>query len=233
MAQQQKILYGVFTIIIVLAVVCVAAVIFFLPSSPEVTVNDDTQDTANAAKTDTFDPSTWVQNGETVPEFNAQEPDDGIIVIGVEDAGKQPEKTAEQSEKAKPDAAVVSVPSARDIETPANPPRQTSVARSTSGASGSVPQSAPAKKTVRAVEYWIQAGSYTSRSRAENSQTELKKQGFSGVITTKEIGGVNHYRLRFGPYEDKNEADKFLGWIRGIKNYEGSYRSEVYVQKTL
>ncbi|MBN2508933.1 MAG: SPOR domain-containing protein [Spirochaetales bacterium] len=235
---QQKILYGVFTLVIVLAVVCVLA-LAFIPSTP-VVVEEDSPQTPDQARTETYDPSTWVQNGDTVPDFKPLEPDDGVIVIGVEepdavkDAEQKPEAAALVTKENNESAPLLSVPSARDIKTPPAPPKQTASRPTASAAASAAPrQTAPVKRAVRAVEYWIQAGSFTSRSRAEESQSELKKNGFVCLITSKTVDGINYYRLRLGPYENKNEAEKFLGWIRGLERFGQSYISEVYVQKTL
>ena len=232
MDQQQKVLYVVFSVIVVVVAVCAIAVVFLLPPQ-EVVIQDESVPGSREARTETFDPSTWVQDGENVPEFTPEEPDDGIIVIGASDdngtagaegtsAGSISIVQADEASAAK--QIPTSVPTAADIEKPSAPPLRSSQASSSASAK---------PRTVRTVEYWIQAGSFTSRSRAEASQDELKKSGFNCLITSKTVGGTNHFRLRLGPYEDKNEADKFLGWIRGLDNYSGSYVTEVYTQKTL
>lgn len=89
------------------------------------------------------------------------------------------------------------------------------------------PTSGPAPK--RTTEYWIQAGSFKSRASAEAQNEKLVQKGFSGHIQTHPKDGCTYYRVRIGPYTRKGEAQKFLSWIKEIRDMEGSYISEVYV----
>lgn len=89
----------------------------------------------------------------------------------------------------------------------------------------------PAPKTVRVREYWIQAGSYTSKTRAENVKEDLAGQGIASRITTKEVDSDTFYRVRIGPYANQREAEKFLGWLKGVQGFESSYVSQVYTTR--
>lgn len=77
-------------------------------------------------------------------------------------------------------------------------------------------------------QYWIQAGSFNSMAKAENLSNILAEKAFFAQIQTRDIKGETWYRVRIGPYTQKAEADKFLGWIREIEGMEDSYRSETY-----
>lgn len=79
-------------------------------------------------------------------------------------------------------------------------------------------------------EYWIQVISSPSRDRVEQVYEELKSHGLGGRITTKLIDTTTYYRLRFGPYSAKPEAEKFLAWIRAIPEFSESYISLEYRQ---
>ncbi len=92
---------------------------------------------------------------------------------------------------------------------------------------------APKPKTVTVTEWWIQASSPTSRSRAESLQAELAQKGLSSVITLKEIDGTTHYRVRIGPYTSEKEA---IGWrdrVRALPDCAEAYVSKTTVQRTL
>jgi DedD protein len=91
----------------------------------------------------------------------------------------------------------------------------------------------PASRTVGVTEYWIQTGSYTSRSRADLIKKELDELGLNGRILSKDINGTQYYRVRVGPYEDKAEADKFLAWVKDREQFQQSYISQVYRKKTV
>lgn len=85
----------------------------------------------------------------------------------------------------------------------------------------------------RITEYWIQSGSYTRMSKAENQSEKLKEHGFKAQIKTREIKGVTYYRVRIGPYSQKKEAEKFLSWLKVLDGMQDSYISQVYRNKTI
>jgi cell division septation protein DedD len=88
-------------------------------------------------------------------------------------------------------------------------------------------------RTISVREYWIQAASFKSRSRAESLNEKLKQLGYAGIIKTTNIEGETHFRVRLGPYANNNEADKFLGWIKKIDGLNESYVSQSTTQKTI
>jgi cell division protein FtsN len=80
---------------------------------------------------------------------------------------------------------------------------------------------------VRVTEYWIQAGSFSSASRADEISRRLEERGLAAHTTTRDLNGKTHFRVRVGPYTSRAEAEKFLGWIRELKGFESSYISMV------
>jgi len=79
-------------------------------------------------------------------------------------------------------------------------------------------------------EYWIQAASLSSRTRAEDLQTRLKASALSAIITIHEIDGTPWYRVRIGPYQNKTEADGWVSRIRSMPGCEEAYVSMVTVR---
>lgn len=73
--------------------------------------------------------------------------------------------------------------------------------------------------------YWIQTGSYKSKSKADDCNAVLMENGLAGRILTKQIKTETYFRVRIGPYTNKNEAEKFLSWVRKIDGMEESYVS--------
>ena len=88
---------------------------------------------------------------------------------------------------------------------------------------------APARQTV--VEYWIQTGSFSSKLNAESARKMLTERYLNAEIFTKEIDGAQTYRVRVGPYSDKEEADYWLGTITETPEFSGSYVSRVTAQR--
>jgi DedD protein len=94
--------------------------------------------------------------------------------------------------------------------------------RPTASRAASTP--APAPK-IPSKSYWIQTGSYKSKSKADSRNAVLTENGLSGVVTPKILDGDTFFRVRLGPYANKAEAEKFLAWIKKIDGFEESYIS--------
>jgi hypothetical protein len=85
------------------------------------------------------------------------------------------------------------------------------------------------KKTV--TEYWIQTGSFASKINAEKARETLTARFLSAEIFTKEVSGSTTFRVRVGPYKSKTEAEYWLGTVKEIPSFGGSYVSEVKSKK--
>jgi DedD protein len=119
--------------------------------------------------------------------------------------------TAEKPAAVKPAAAQP----ARQTSTPAQqtsaPVRQTSA-----------PPKAPIPAGQTRNNFWVQAGSYSTRDRADNVKKNLDGKGITAIITNQEIDGRTYYRVRLGPYTSKNEAEYWLVAVKSIDGFEGS-----------
>lgn len=116
---------------------------------------------------------------------------------------------------------------------PATPTRTAAPSASTSTTTTTRPASTARSSTAAAVprtEYWIQAASLTSRSRAEDLQASLISSGLSAIINIHEVDGTPWYRVRIGPYQSRNEADGWLGNIKKLPGCTEAYISEVTVR---
>ncbi len=74
-------------------------------------------------------------------------------------------------------------------------------------------------------KYWIQIFSTNNRDKANKIQDDLDTQGIKTIIVTKNINNSTFYRLRIGPYYNKDEGSKFLEWIRRDNKYKDAYIS--------
>jgi cell division protein FtsN len=92
---------------------------------------------------------------------------------------------------------------------------------------------AQSKPSPRAIDYWIQTGSYKSQGRAEELATQLGGKGLAGRVFTSTSKGQTLYRVRIGPYGNKSEAEKFLALVKQIQGLEASYISQVAVSKSV
>jgi cell division protein FtsN len=116
--------------------------------------------------------------------------------------------------------------------------KQTSVAsseKSTAKPAATTAKAAPAKevtaKTVIVTEYWIQTGSFSSKLNAEKARETLTARYLKAEIFTKDSATSTNYRVRVGPYKSKSEADYWLGTVKEIPDFKGSYVSEVKTKK--
>jgi DedD protein len=97
-------------------------------------------------------------------------------------------------------------PAARPAQTVQPAPRETTA-------------SAP-KKTYH--DFWVQAGSFSTRERADGVKDTLDTKGIAAIITNQEINGNTFYRVRIGPYTSQNEADYWLAMIKSIDGFQDS-----------
>jgi len=130
----------------------------------------------------------------------------------------QPAQKPVTTTQAVPKQAVPPAPTLRpSVKTakaaPIKPPAQTRAA-----------QTGAARRTV---DYWIQTGSYKSQTKAEELSALLSGKGLSARLFSFTSGGSTYYRVRIGPYGNKDEADKFLSIVKQIQGLESSYLSMV------
>ncbi len=76
-------------------------------------------------------------------------------------------------------------------------------------------------------EFWVQVGSFASRSRANALGQRLGDQGIVSRVTTRTSRAEVFFRVRVGPYASRVEAEKFLAWVQQVDGLDGSYISEV------
>lgn len=113
------------------------------------------------------------------------------------------------------------------------PKQVTPPAQAARPAARALAKSAPIKPPVqlktarRTVDYWIQTGSYKSQDKAEELAALLSGKGLTARLFTNASGGATYYRVRIGPYGNKDEADKFLSIVKQIQGLESSYLSMV------
>ena len=104
---------------------------------------------------------------------------------------------------------------------PAASPRRTAAAAPTtpppSAAAARTPAVAPADT------YWVQLFSSQQRDSAEQARKLLATHNIVGVISqTQDSRGV-FYRLRVGPFTNRNEAEKFKEWFGQTDSFSNGF----------
>ncbi|MEA1911421.1 MAG: SPOR domain-containing protein [Spirochaetota bacterium] len=227
--EQKKILWILLSVTLFLFIVSITGVVWFFPGRIAVAEGDDNNSENQEQASIDFDPVEWVREGENFPglmDSPSDEEEGFSIVYGETDSGEPvvnlvADNTIKEVEN-KPTNTIVNKSPVATVNTPV---------KVVSGVVSNV--AVPAPKKIDVLEYWIQAGSFSSRSRADSSSQSLAEKGFSNLITIKTVDSKDFFRVRMGPYLSKAEAEKFLQWIKEIDSYEKSYISQVYVQKTV
>jgi cell division protein FtsN len=244
--ERNRVLWVIFSISLFLVVVLAGGLYLLRP----VTDRDVEVATGQTSPLRGFDVFEYVRGKSELPalEEEPEEAEEMVIIVG-----EKEEAPPEEPEAAFPQVPEKAIPPKLESQPSGTPPRATApaatapVARSTTrpaaAASRHEPAArAPAARTpaakpppqpreVTVTEYWIQAGSYTSPSRAQEVATALEEQGLVSKITTRTLSGKTYYRVRIGPYLSKGEAEKFLEWVKAVKGFESSYISMVYAKR--
>jgi DedD protein len=91
------------------------------------------------------------------------------------------------------------------------------------------PAAAPARETYDA--YWVQAGSFSSRTNADSAKEILISKGITSIIENRELDGKTFYRVRIGPYISQNEANYWLALIQTMDGFGESLIWKNQVQR--
>lgn len=222
--EQQKILWIILSVAVLLLVVLGAGLFMFSPDS-DGSGRDTDLASARVITPDEFDPIEWARSSEEYPgieEENAADANsDGEFVVVYGESGEKAETESEEK-------AVAPVVVNKDVKSEPVKPAPVKTAPVKPAPVKSVPK---VVKPVNYTEFWIQTGSFKSVNSAENAKQTLVGKGFTPTIQTKAVSGTNYYRVRIGPYSSKAEAEKFLHWVKGVDGFLESYVSKVYTKR--
>ena len=229
--EDKKTLWIILGISVCVLIVVAVGFFWFLPTDQSLTAAGGTDGKVNAGRTD-FDPVEWVRQDETYPgiEEKQENPEDFVVVSDELVYGIPESESDEQAAAVEQEGETITL----DIpEQKVKPAPEVKIAVSAPVQKPAAPavEKPGVKKTVRVTEYWIQAGSFTSLSKADDVKSVLTEKGVTSTISTTNVNGTDFFRVRLGPYSDQMEADKFLSWIQAVKGFENSYISEVYVTR--
>jgi cell division protein FtsN len=219
--EQNKTLLVILSVALFLAAILSVGLWFFYPRE-DVAGNPAGMESAAVVSDD---PIEWVRRNE-IPALTPQPeaPQKDIIVYG-----EDPEKSGDASPATTnsvpyPPASAppaVTAPAPKKEPVPAvTKPRIAAPAPKPAASAPKPSAPAPETRSVRVKEFSIQVGAFSSRDRAEELNEVLKEKGLTGQVFFAD--GPQLYRLRIGPYTNKDEAEKFLGWVRSINGFESS-----------
>jgi DedD protein len=182
---------------------------------PAVGISPDTPASVNASE--------LIQNG--VPGLQTR-PEGTLTTVDTFQVNGQSENTAPKETQVtvtvepRPAAGVpTAAPQGRAAPAAQTQPKTTvKPAASTTAKPAANP--APAVKTYN--DYWVQAGSFNAKARAEDVKETLATKGITSIIENRDVNGATYFRVRIGPYTSQNEADYWLSLIKSINGFEGS-----------
>ena len=181
-----------------------------------------------------FDPIEWVRNEESLPGIEPKQSSEEDFVVSEERVyGTDAEKSAGLQDDAvtpeESDRVVRLIDPAPGSTLPVEHLSREKTEPPKTAETASVPAREPEKRLM--TEYWIQAGSYGSNSRANFARDLLAEKGITSTIQTRELESGTFFRVRIGPYMNSDEAAKFLDWVKNLDGFQESYITEVYVRK--
>ena len=213
-ADTQRILWAVVAVSLLVIIVLAGGLYFLRPRGAEAT------EVATAdSEAPTFDPFEYVRSDQETPglEETADSPRQVTLVVGDVQAPASTESPAGREAPALPAPAIPSAATPAAV----NPVAVKPTAASVSNAPVPAPAPAPAPRAVSDFQYWIQVGSFSSRSRADDLHKLLVDLGYAGSITAHDADGVTMHRVRIGPIASRPEADLVLGKLRTANDMDG------------
>lgn len=237
--EQQKLLWTILSVGILILILLGAGMFFFLPSdSTGLAQNGKTTEWTKAASTapkDTPAPAAPPQASKpeikktpvqpspapkTTPEPSAapapktaQAPAPKQATTPAPKATPAPAtKPATTTTQQAPKPAASTQPAAK----PAQPQTQTAKPAQT-------PAAKPAASTAAKGSFWIQVGSYATMDAADKTKKELSAKGYTSSIQTIAKDGKTYHRVKIGPYASRSEVDTLLPKIKALPGMGGSF----------
>ena len=147
-----------------------------------------------------------------------------VTKVPVPFINKVPQRTVEEASQAEknrtwdPNAPLAGKAAASaPTGAPAPAPTTTTTAKATPAASAPSPAKAGASAaSVEAFTYFVQAGAYARPEDAEQQRANLALMGVTAKVTEREQAGRIVYRVRLGPFEQKEEADAAKEKLTGL-----------------
>jgi len=158
-----------------------------------------------------FDPIEWARKSEEYPELMPEEEGNDSFIVELVPEEEMTAEKPEETPEPKPAALPVVTPKPEPVKPAAEPEIQ--------------------YKEIQEKMYWIQAGSYTTMTKAESVSDYLKEKGLSSTVQVKSIDGIPRYRVRIGAFNTEEEAEKFNSQVQGLSGFEESYVSQVFIKK--
>lgn len=224
--EQQKFLWTILSVAVLVLVLLGAGMFIFLPSDNAAAIQEKDIKPVEWAKADTVkeqQPKTEPKAKALIAVPETPKKEAAPFIVPPKPAVKEPApETKTKLEVKQPEKKVVQT---KPAETP-KPATQTkpAVQPKQEQQQNTVKQQ-PAQTTAPAsgVQFWIQVGSFSAQQNAENVKKSLEEKGFKAVVQSVAADGKSLHKVKAGPFATKAEAEKQLPGVKAIKGFEKSY----------
>jgi len=219
--EQQKLLWTILSVGILVLILLGAGLFFFLPS--------DSTGLAQNGKT-----TEWSKAAATAPAAEQKTPEAKAAPAPKPEVRKTPIQTAQTPEQPKPEVkkTPVQTPAIKPAPAPAKPAPKATPAPATKPAAQpsatAAPKATPAPQTKPAAStakgnYWIQVGSYATKEAAEKTKKDLSAKGYTSSIQSITANGKTYHRVKIGPYADRTAVNSQLPKIKALPGMGDSF----------
>ena len=211
--EQQKLLWTILSVGILVLIILGAGMFFFLPSdSTGLAQNGKTTEWSKAASPAPEQKAPEVKKTPVQPAAPAQTPAPApkpeIKKTPVQPAAPTPAPKATPAPATKP--ATTAQQTTKPAQTQAAKPAQTQQAK-------------PAAATTAKGSYWVQVGSYATTDAAEKTKKDLAAKGYTSSIQSITANGKTYHRVKIGPYASRADVDTLLPKIKALPGMGDSF----------
>ncbi len=226
--EQQKLLWTILSVGILVLIILGAGMFFFLPSdSTGLAQNGKTTEWSKAASPAPEQKAPDIKKTPVQPAAPTPAPKPEIKKTPVQTA-QTPAPAPKPEVKKTPvqPAAPTPAPKATPAPTtkPATTAQQTTKPAQTQAAKPAQTQQAkPAAATTAKGSYWVQVGSYATTDAAEKTKKDLAAKGYTSSIQSITANGKTYHRVKIGPYASRADVDTLLPKIKALPGMGDSF----------
>lgn len=197
-----------FIIGLVIGLAVALAVAIYVTKVPTPFTNKNQPRSAEQDAAETHKNKDWNPNGalQSKPAAGSAEAPEAVKEAAKEEV-KEPAKEAGKSQTAKDLNKEATKEPAKEAAKPEPKPAVTADPLGDLVKSKTV-QATPAPSASDPFTYFVQAGAFRSQAEADAQRAKLTMMGMDAKISEREQAGRQVYRVRLGPYDDKEVAER-------------------------
>ena len=228
--EQQKLLWTILSVGILVLIILGAGMFFFLPSdSTGLAQNGKTTEWSKAAAPAPEQKAPEVKKTPVQPAAPAQTPAPApkpeIKKTPVQPAAPAPAPKATPAPAPKPAATTTpkATPAPQTKPAASTTQQTTKPAQTQAAKPAQTQQAKPAAATTAKGSYWVQVGSYATTDAAEKTKKDLAAKGYTSSIQSITANGKTYHRVKIGPYASRADVDTLLPKIKALPGMGDSF----------